>query len=667
MKHILILLFFFSFSSAWALPECEGSPHRGDDLSKIKHWDNCDGTHTFNNGTKYVGEFKKGLPNEQGTLYYLADNQHKGDKYVGEFKDGNRHGQGTYYYLADNQFKGDKYVGEYKDNKLNGQGTYTWANGDKYVGEFKDGKKNGQGTYIWTNGDQYAGEYKDNKRNGQGTYIWADGHEYVGEFKGDKYNGQGTLFWPDGRVWDGQWKDEEWISGKKYAKGEYKGSVVANNNKNIVEELSGLKDLYNKGIISKETFNKSKNRLLNNGFSNLSNNNRKSEINQESIVRERNKRKRAERELAELKAQKKEEKERISSDTEPPQIIIISSNVQEKQAIIKGKISDNIEVAELTIDGRKVNFSKNDLFEHRVFVPQDGIEVIITATDYSGLTTKKNILLERKYINQERNFNFSKLNPLNINGKKNKKALALIIGISKYNNAPEAKYADRDANYFSDFAESILGIKKNNIKLISNNSANNFAIKKALKIWLKGYSEPNQSDIYIFFAGHGLASTDGKELYLLPYDGEPRLLEDTALLRSEIFETLQSINPKSVTVFLDACYSGQTREKDMILADARPIAIVPVESDVPENFTVFSASSGSEISGSLPEADHGLFSYFLMKGLEGDADANNDKKITNGELHSYVRSNVTRQAIRLGREQTPELKGDLNKVLVEFN
>ena len=75
----------------------------------------------------------------------------------------------------------------------------------------------------------------------------------------------------------------------------------------------------------------------------------------------------------------------------------------------------------------------------------------------------------------------------------------------------------------------------------------------------------------------------------------------------------------------------------MILADARPIAIVPVESHVPKNFTVFSASSGSEISGSLPEADHGLFSYFLMKGLEGYADANNDKKITNGELITYLK------------------------------
>ncbi len=127
------------------------------------------------------------------------------------------------------------------------------------------------------------------------------------------------------------------------------------------------------------------------------------------------------------------------------------------------------------------------------------------------------------------------------------------------------------------------------------------------------------------------------------------------------------MNPKSVTIFLDACYSGQTREQKMILADARPITIVYEEESVPENFIVFSASSGSEISGSLPEASHGLFSYFLMKGLEGDADENNDKKITTGELHKYIHSNVTRQASRLGREQTPQLQGNEDKVLVEFN
>lgn len=56
-----------------------------------------------------------------------------------------------------------------------------------------------------------------------------------------------------------------------------------------------------------------------------------------------------------------------------------------------------------------------------------------------------------------------------------------------------------------------------------------------------------------------------------------------------------------------------------------------------------------------------------MKGLEGNADANNDKKITNGDLHSYVSFNVTRQSIRLGREQTPQLQGNNNRILIEFN
>ena len=135
---------------------------------------------------------------------------------------------------------------------------------------------------------------------------------------------------------------------------------------------------------------------------------------------------------------------------------------------------------------------------------------------------------------------------------------------------------------------------------------------------------------------------------------------------SLIFTTINKYDPRSVTVFIDACYSGISRDDEMLLADARPISIVPVEKDVPENFTVFTASSGSEISGSLPEAKHGLFSYFLMKGLEGDADSNGDQQITAGELQAYVHSKVHKQAIRLGREQTPQLQGDKDRVLVQW-
>ena len=64
----------------------------------------------------------------------------------------------------------------------------------------------------------------------------------------------------------------------------------------------------------------------------------------------------------------------------------------------------------------------------------------------------------------------------------------------------------------------------------------------------------------------------------------------------------------------------------------------------------------------LDDAKHGLFSYYLMKGMEGDADANKDKKITSGELHKYVLANVS----RMQRNQTPELQGDQSRVLVQW-
>jgi uncharacterized caspase-like protein len=59
-----------------------------------------------------------------------------------------------------------------------------------------------------------------------------------------------------------------------------------------------------------------------------------------------------------------------------------------------------------------------------------------------------------------------------------------------------------------------------------------------------------------------------------------------------------------------------------------------------------------------------MFSYFLMKGMEGDADANNDNKITARELHAYVEQNVVQQS---SGSQTPELHGDKDRVLVQFN
>ena len=55
-----------------------------------------------------------------------------------------------------------------------------------------------------------------------------------------------------------------------------------------------------------------------------------------------------------------------------------------------------------------------------------------------------------------------------------------------------------------------------------------------------------------------------------------------------------------------------------------------------------------------------------MKGLEGNADSNNDKKITNGELLAYMDEKVSQKAAELGRPQNPSLAGDPDRVLISY-
>ena len=100
-----------------------------------------------------------------------------------------------------------------------------------------------------------------------------------------------------------------------------------------------------------------------------------------------------------------------------------------------------------------------------------------------------------------------------------------------------------------------------------------------------------------------------------------------------------------------------------MLIASRPISIRAKESAILQGFTVMTTAAGDQTAKPSEEAKHGMFSYFLMKGMEGDADANQDNQITAGELHAYVQQNVIQQS---SGSQTPELQGDADRVLVRF-
>ena len=368
-------------------------------------------------------------------------------------------------------------------------------------------------------------------------------------------------------------------------------------------------------------------------------------------------------ELAALKAEKAKQQQTISSDNQKPTIQIAGTASNGPQGTIKGFVRDNTGVAEVRVDGKLVKVDSYGNFMANTYVPEGGVSVSIQAVDLAGLSSSMSVRLDRSASNTGTAITFESLNPLGRKVAKNKDALALIIGVDGYENSPaRAIYADSDAKVFADYASEKLGIPSNRIKTLVNNLADEKGVLLAVKDWLARASKQGKSDVYVFFAGHGLASDNGEKMYLLPYDGSPRLLDDTAILRDRLFTDIASANPRSVTVFLDTCYSGTTRGTDMLIA-SRPIMIKALNQSIPDNFTLFTASAGDQTAKPLEEAKHGMFSYFLMKGMEGEADKNQDNKITAGELHQYVQSNVVRQS---SGSQTPELQGDASRVLVQF-
>jgi len=391
--------------------------------------------------------------------------------------------------------------------------------------------------------------------------------------------------------------------------------------------------------------------------------NTKPNISLTELDAEKQKRLQLEQELAEIKNKQKQEQQRIDTDNQIPNISAFTK-LNGSNAIISGRVTDNTEVSEVLIDGEQLSLTNNGTFKTELYIPRNGLNIEIVAYDRKGNKASKLIKIKRGNIQQASGPTFDTLNPSGKTVKSNPNALALIIGVADYEKTnADALYADKDAQQFYDYATMKLGIPSANIKELVNDKADLGEILINVKDWLRRSAKPNKSDIYIYFAGHGLASDDGTKMYLLPYDGRPRLLENTAVLRDKLFADLSNINPRSVTVFLDTCYSGTTRGTDMLVS-SRPIMIKAKEQSIPNNFTVFSAAAGDQTSKPLEEAKHGMFSYFLMKGMEGDADTNADNKITAQELHNYVKENVTQQS---SGSQTPELQGDKDRVLVQFN
>ena len=255
--------------------------------------------------------------------------------------------------------------------------------------------------------------------------------------------------------------------------------------------------------------------------------------------------------------------------------------------------------------------------------------------------------------------------------RQNKYGIAVIIGNSEYRSrdVPPVDYAIRDAAVIREYAEKAMGYRPGNIIYVENATQANFRAIFGSETDHRGklynYVRPGRSDVFVYYSGHGAPDPSGPTGYFVPVDCDPSQVRLNGYSLQNFSANLAKIPAKSVTVVLDACFSGGS-ERGMLLRNASPVYFdIGNPLAVLKKAVVFTSSSGDQISSWYPQKRHGLFTYYFLKGLQGESDKNRDGRIDADELFAFVQEEVSYMARRLsGRDQDPQLIGNRDSTIV---
>lgn len=231
-------------------------------------------------------------------------------------------------------------------------------------------------------------------------------------------------------------------------------------------------------------------------------------------------------------------------------------------------------------------------------------------------------------------------------------SFALVVGIEKYRDVTPAGGARTDAEKFAELARVTMGVPEENIKVLLDDRASKTDIAKQMR-WLQA-NVPAGGRVYFYFSGHGAPEPTTGVSYIVPYDGDPQYLKDTAIPMTDVLGDLEKTKAKEVLALADSCFSG-AGGRSVLAPGTRPLVRVE-EPKQQARVAMLSASSGAEISGPAADGSGGLFSKYLIEAIgSGQGDINGDGQISLKELADWVGPRVQREAKRANREQTPHL------------
>lgn len=485
------------------------------------------------------------------------------------------------------------YKGKFLRNKRNGKGKMIYANKDIYIGMWKSNKRNGSGELRYADGNRYRGAWKNGFASGKGTLTFANGEKYSGSFSRGKMHGKGTFFSRDGSIYRGDWSDNQ-----RHGHGQIVSSAGS---KRMVEYIKGQE---------KSSSQEIRNEVI---------------ASNEYVINE----------------PKKYEEEELKDCT-----MKYCDGLKAKYIYVNGAVYEgwfkNGEPNGVGV----CRYPNGDVYQGEwayhgphgegVFKFANG-QVYAAEWDRARMVRQLNKPSEHMTILSDET---KKLKDGEV------KIWAVIVGVANYNHMPSLRYTDDDAYRFYAFLKSPEGgaLPENQIKILVDENAKKSTILKEMQTL---YMQADADDVVMFyFSGHGLEGS------FIPsdYDGY-----NNQLYHKEINQVLDASTAKHKVCFADACHAGSF---DIAAKTAYGASLDNFYSSFTQSqggTALLLSSKAEEVSLEYSGLRQGIFSHFLMRGLAGESNVNNDKLVTLGELSDYVQREV--KSYTAGK-QSPRIIGD---------
>ncbi len=597
-----------------------------------------EGIFVFDNGQRYVGQFSNGRIEGQGALYYP-----NGNRYLGGFTAGRPHGEGVLIYPDGRRRDGIWSYGELRDaddqpaeltsrgggqagcisgDCENGRGTYLSVGGAIYVGEFSNGEIHGQGVCYYPDGSKYQGEWAHRYPEGQGTKTWSSGRSFTGHWQRGQPlddNGyfldpiQGNASVPSGftvqfgclqgdcdggrgtfAYADGSRYEGDFRSGQPHGNGTF---YYPNGDIHRGEFAQGLP--HGSGIRTYSGGRQSGGQWIEGTYRNMTSSRPRSGC--------------------------------LSGNCENGfGTYVFRQGDRYTGSFVDGKPQGSGQVFYQNGDRYEGNMAAGAFSGFGTFTSNDG-------AIFTGQWREGHFLGQSEATIQPS----SPSADLNI--------WALIIGVSSYRHMPALRFPDDDAYRLFAFLKSPQGgaLSDDHIRILIDEDATKDNITAAME---ELFSKAGENDLVVlYFSGHGLPGA----FLPIDYDGNNNLL-----YHYEIRELLDASPAGYKLCLADACHSGS-------LLASRGEQLPSLLSRYYENLAnarrgtaLVMSSKSEETSLESSGLRQGVFSHFLLRGLKGEADQDQDGVVRLQELYYYVEENVRAYT---GNAQSPVIQGDYDQ------